>query len=326
MSPLSRARIRRTRNAFTLIELLVVIAIIAVLIGLLLPAVQKVRAAAARVQCQNNMKQIGVAVTNYHDSFGTFPCGMAYAGTMEGATSNGGVVTPASAAAGNPPLEVNLYFLLFPFLEQENIYNHALTGYGSYSLSTGGAYHILVLRVFLCPADTSTVNGQWRAGNYAVSNYAFNMALFSTVATAPTVPVHVKSWLAQYRLGTIPDGSSNTISFAERLGNCGSTHTTSSLRDYGDPVGSMYDLPGYLPAFNVTTAVATVATTPLAVPQVGVNQATCTNGAEASTAHPGSMVVGLADGSVRLVSGSISQTTWYLACNPADGNPLGRDW
>ena len=106
------------RRAFTLIELLVVIAIIAVLIGLLLPAVQKVREAASRMKCQNNLKQIGLALQTSHDANKRFPVGTAIKGYPEG--------TPASAVPGaalnGGPYRPGLFAAILPYLEQENLY------------------------------------------------------------------------------------------------------------------------------------------------------------------------------------------------------------
>src|SRR5689334_4612 len=105
----------RRRQGFTLIELLVVIAIIAILIGLLLPAVQKVRAAAARIQCQNNLKQIVVALHNYHDNNGTFPAAV----ILPGANSGNGWSGWNNETNAGPSWAV----LILPYIEQANLYN-----------------------------------------------------------------------------------------------------------------------------------------------------------------------------------------------------------
>ncbi|RUL86311.1 DUF1559 domain-containing protein [Tautonia sociabilis] len=207
-------RASERRSGFTLIELLVVIAIIGVLIALLLPAVQSAREAARRAQCTNNLKQIGIALHNYHSALGTFPVGFLY--PKDGA-----------AAPGIPALHYrwSVLALLSPFLEQSNVYN-ALNFDWPIAAGGAGAFGVgpwtffpanqtvrqTVDDLFLCPSDggdrPSEVSGP--------SNYAFSAGDGSHGGEAAGAS---GVFILEHAIGlaAIRDGSSQTVAASEQL-------------------------------------------------------------------------------------------------------------
>jgi prepilin-type N-terminal cleavage/methylation domain-containing protein len=191
------------RSAFTLIELLVVIAIIAILIGLLLPAVQKIRESANRLSCKNNLKQIGLAMHNYHDTNGQLPPG--YIAT--GPYLNGGTDTTPGWAWGA---------MLLPFAEQDNLYREYNLG-GPVEATPGIATRV---KMFVCPSDIVP------PGPFAVTDSAWNpicmIAPSSYAACCGTVSTTAQTGDGAFyrnshtRLTDIADGTSSTILIEER--------------------------------------------------------------------------------------------------------------
>jgi prepilin-type N-terminal cleavage/methylation domain-containing protein len=203
----STPRQRSSRFGFTLIELLVVIAIIAVLIGLLLPAVQKVREAASRASCQNNLHQIGVALHNYHDTQGSFPSGY----LCPKPQANVDYTSPGWGWAA----------LLLPYIEQGNLsrqINFALPIEDPSNL----AARTLTLKLYVCPSDRST--GVFTIFNK--SNAALTQAATNSYAACHGVGIDLDEELDDFngmfsrnsrvRFADVTDGTGYTIAIGER--------------------------------------------------------------------------------------------------------------
>jgi prepilin-type N-terminal cleavage/methylation domain-containing protein len=321
------------RHGFTLIELLVVIAIIAVLIGLLLPAVQRVREAANRTRCANNLKQLGLAAQNYHDQHQHLPPGIGYYPTA----SNG--------------VFGSYFFHLLPNLEQDNLLRSAL-GVVPFPPPDGptivyypgnNKVYSQRLGVLLCPSDPSVgLNGVVAINGvpFGASCYGPN-ALVAGKADLTTTPFTVNP----QGMARIPvdftDGTSNTLLHAEKYARCTNTTMAPQFQDGGtawaycaagpfpwQPPPMMLPVKMFQPGFcvpGVANQGAPNALGPTSRFQVQPTQGNC-DPTRAATAHAGGIQVGLADGSVRTLAPSLSGTTWWAAVTPRDNDMLGSDW
>jgi prepilin-type N-terminal cleavage/methylation domain-containing protein len=307
------------RSAFTLIELLVVIAIIAILIALLVPAVQKVREAAARTQCINNLKQIGLALHSHHDAKKFFPPGNA------------------------KPNAFSVHSYLLPYFEQAPLYGQ-IDFTKSQSANTGPM--AVVIPVLNCPADPQgAVPAGW-GGNSYPANYGSGITWAGDATISNGVFYHVTSEKGA-RFGDLLDGSSNTAAFCERLkgdwsnavitpksdlinpkgvnpASADEAMTVCRSANFGDVALQWYSNFGANWIQGNQNVMYTHASPPndpaCAYPQ------NMTMTMPASSAHTGSVNLVLCDGSVRTIPTNISVTTWRALGTRNGSEPLGSDF
>jgi len=306
---------RSKRLGFTLIELLVVIAIIAILIGLLVPAVQKVREAANRSTCANNLKQMGTALHNCNGTYGYMP-------------RHGWPWPKSSTTLTN----VSVFWAILPFLEQDNLYKN-LQGKSTSSAYYNGVATPASVPNYVCPSDYSgvTSTGMDPSGaQFNLASYAENGVVF-----VPFYPA-LRS--------TFTDGTSNTVLIGELMALCpleaGGNSATAGRMVWpavnlttGDPIAywigedTTNAPPGLAPGTFATQYPTAKSGGFFKVPQVAPStgaSGTC-NPLTFNAGHAVVQVV-LGDASVRQITSSISVTTWNAALTPQGNEVLGSDW
>jgi prepilin-type N-terminal cleavage/methylation domain-containing protein/prepilin-type processing-associated H-X9-DG protein len=325
----------RGRRGFTLIELLVVIAIIAILIGLLLPAVQKVREAAARMKCQNNLKQLALSCHTFADNNQGLPPAMIDPGSTNYNTPNN--------SSGYGP---NWIVLLLPYIEQANLYNQYTTSISSWLQNSNTDNNWRGVRgttisSLLCPSDaasgtpyTGSTAGTWARGNYAANMGAGSAGNFngttSTMTPSGGTSINARGpmWITTqlpHRCMTIQgitDGSSNTVMLGElraglaatdprgvwALGHVGSSSVAAFAQ--GDCIlinnrnGGADDVQGC--SDNSAQG-------------MGCCTGCSSNQAVFRSQHTGGVNVSMADGSVRFLADSTSAQVLAQICSAQDG-------
>ena len=354
--------IKQKKSGFTLIELLVVIAIIAILIGLLLPAVQKVREAAARTTCVNQLKNISLAVGNYEGTFSKFP----------------GLSTNATTGA-SPQDQYNgsLYTQILPYIEQEALQKQLISlasGNGTSTLNQTPANNSI--KILVCPSDTSVSNGvlpgtvtAGTPNGKGATSYVPNSQVFGNSNAAGTALAAATGALrSTYNMGSLSnrDGTSNTITFFEQYAAAG-TAGANGMNAWAMPVyataiatgsggqlanavhavgyprhvnanGLINTMPGTIPAAGTQTPTGGSARPSIALGDTYVHpfpaftailtpsRAFAINNNIINPLHSGATPVAMGDGGVKSVSSGISIQTWAYLIRPDDGQVLGSDF
>jgi prepilin-type N-terminal cleavage/methylation domain-containing protein/prepilin-type processing-associated H-X9-DG protein len=318
--PLLRS-LRRFRG-FTLVELLVVMAIIAILISLLLPAVQKVREAAARTQCMNNLKQICLATIDAADT---------YRGRLPPGCGDYPVADPSQGSADNG--FGSTLFHILPWIEQNPLYKScqvdpSTDGWrlpmGGYYSWAGNANWLAAPPIYVCPSDFTIADGLTDIG-VSCGSYCANDQVFT---------VHMYSWgSARKYPAYITDGTSQTIFYTERYGEpTAQGGWSSTLPRYGNTwfewscVFATGDASGPQSRFLYLPTLAYCDST-LSGTYQGSNPSPYTICMTyAVTPHTGGINTAFGDGSVHFINQGCSGNTWWALCTPNANDLVGNDW